>query len=1251
MMIDDEELRKLYEISSQDRLQKLKTGLLHLQQHSDDAIFNELRRDLHSFKGDSKSVGVQAVASLIQPIEKIIVSVQTQGLTLTADVSDRLLQGVDALDRLVQEAVTGQPCEVEVAHVVDQLSAIATTLERPEESLPSIVPLSPTTPLTSSFIDDVELRQLYALSSQDHCQKLKAELAQLEPYPSDHPIWDILRREIHSLKGDSRSVEAEDIEILAQQIETVLKRLQSGQIAFSVEIRDRLSQGIYAIEQLVQEAVTGQPSSLDVTHILDQLVELAEPLSYSVLNLVSPDLASPPADAAESVLPDLVATGLVITDLEPTHLELTDLSSVVEYSAQPTPAVAAAPESTESRSALLIEDEELRDLYQLSSQDRLQKLKVGFFQLTETPFDETILAELKQDAHSLKGDSRAVGVEAIAALIQQIEAIIAAIQTQQIQFTPFVSDRIYQGLDGIEHLIQSAVTGVSHPVDVARLLNELTHVLDAEEATQAAFAQPDGYFALLPPNYIKDRELREIYRVSSQERLQKLEAGLLRLEKHPNDETILEELLRTAHSLKGDARSVGGEPVEMLTHQIEEILEHCKQKQIIVTPDVGDRLYQGLDAIAKLIQETVTGQPSGVELAAVFQSLLDVIPTPAEQDFTPVPVELVVASTPGTSAIAIPELTPATSAVATPELLLSNVEESYRIDVVRVQTRHLDSLITQVEELTVAKTNFAHIAYEIEEMADLWKEWKTLRNQTSSHHTAIARANPYQDRLDRIISSLRIATQENSAQLEKITEEMRERIRTLRLLPLSAVFQLFPRMVRDLAKQQAKEVELVIEGGEITADKSILEELKDPLIHIIRNAIDHGIEIPDERARLGKPPVAKIKLKGYQTVNNIFIEVTDDGRGLDLDRICQTAIKRGLYTTDELSSMSANQLQNLIFVPGFSTRTFITEISGRGIGLDVVRTNIERLKGDIQVESISSQGCTFRIRLSTTLTTINALLLNVQGVVHALPIEFLDTTLMVAQDQILVRGDRAFIDLDGQDIPVADLGELLTLTNSRAYDPTWNVTLPKEHLQPCIILNVGEERAGFFVDRLLNTQEVVMKSQSQILKRVRNVAGATILPTGDVCTILNASDLIKSLQEHALSNILIKSRETIRRKPTILLVEDSAPVRTQEKRLLEKAGYEVEIAVDGLEGYNKLKTRSFDAVLSDVEMPNLDGLSLTTRIRQHEEYKNLPIILVTTLDSDEDKIRGAEAGASAYIIKSRFNQDILLEILGRLVNF
>ncbi len=1082
------------------------------------------------------------------------------------------------------------------------------------------------------MIEDEELRDLYKISGEECLQKLEAGLLHLEKHPFDEATLERLRREAHSLKGDSKIVGVENVVTLTHQVEEILLSIKRQEIVFTPDVSDRLYEGLNTIGLLVHEAVTGEASGVDTQHILDQLMGVF---------LESKQYGS--------------RTEVVATNLENllTRMRLPPLEVASEV--EQDPQISVKQRNAPQTNLIFIEDEELRDIYQVASEEHLDKLVDGLQYLQKHPQDKATLERLRHEIHSLKGDSRSVGVENVATLSHQIEEILLSIKASEIIFTSDVSDRMTQGLNAIGLLVYEAVTGESSGVDTEQVLNQLMQAVlesqpqpEAEQPVQAvqvlveqiqqsntiiSVAEINHNGTQLAPTFIEDKELRDIYQISSEENLQKLSDGLLQLQRHPSDETILEQMLREAHSLKGDSRSVGVENVVTLTHQVEEILLSIKASEIIFTPDVSDRLYQGLDAIGLLVYEAMTGQPSGIDTAEILNQLIQVVSAPTIQESLPVP--------------SLPAEIPAKPATG---LDKTEIAQRYQIDTIRVETSHFDALMTQAEELTLTKTAIAHAAAEIEAMATIWEEWKAVSSQEKYLDSSSLNTNPYAERLEKTINSLRTSTQENSTKLDFIVGELREKIYTLRLVPLSTVFQLLPRIARDLARQQSKQVELIIEGGETTADKRILEEIKDSLMHIVRNAIDHGIETPAEREKLGKPPIATIWLRGYQTATNIVIELADDGRGLDIEKIKQTAVKRGLHSQEELAIMTPSQIYPLILASGFSTQTFITEISGRGIGLDVVRTSIERLQGNIHIESTPGQGCTFRIQLNTTLGITNVVLLEVEGIVHALPIEFVQKTLLVSQEQIYITKDRrATIDLDGEAICVANLADLLELSNSPAYPYAAKVEQQNSSLRPCILVKVGEEQSGFFVDRLLHTQEVVIKPQSQLLQRVRNVMGATILGSGEVCMILNPSDLLKSLQQHNTSVVSIKPKKTIQHKPVILLVEDSIPVRTQEKRLLEKAGYEVVIAVDGLDGYNKLKTRNFDAVMSDVEMPNLDGLSLTTKIRQHEEYKTLPIILVTTLASDEDIKRGSEVGANAYIIKSNFNQDVLLEILERLI--
>ena len=763
---------------------------------------------------------------------------------------------------------------------------------------------------------------------------------------------------------------------------------------------------------------------------------------------------------------------------------------------------------------------------------------------------------------------------------------------------------------------------------------------------------------------IEDEELRNLYKVASADHIEKIEAGLLHLEKNPLDGAKLEQLLRETHSLKGDSRMLGVKDAETLTHQMEDILGGVNRGERVLTPPVFECLYQGLDAIRKIATEAVTGQPAGVSVFHVLAQLMGADGSEASADMQEMVAQVPVAN----SAQAIGEQPVVGNDSGHNEPILAATEalaqvSDYQIDTIRVESQKLDKLLTQASELVVTKGHIGDRLAEIEQILALWEEWNReafvsrltfdeleRRWQTTELQPLQNFYNLVETRLEQLgvlLNRLRSTSFEDSAKLDTVTNELESGIHALRLLPFSTIFNLFPRTVRDLAKQQGKEVNLLIEGGDTSVDKRILEEMKDPLLHLLRNAIDHGIETPQERLSLGKPAVATIRLRGYQVGSTVSIEVIDDGRGLDVEAIKQAAMSRGVRSSQELAQMSTAEIQTLIFAPGFSTRTAVTEISGRGVGLDVVRANVERLKGSIQVEFTQGLGCLFRIMLNSSLATTDALIVQVEPNSYAIPVGFVESMQLVSPQEIFASQGSQTLPFQGESVSVAWLADLLGLP-VKAPTSTKALHAASKSI-PCIVLRIGSERLAVLVDTILEQQDIVLKPLSQLLKRVRNISGATILGTGEVCMVLNPTDLFKSAKKAIVSVTVKELTEQAQIKRKILLVEDSIPIRTQMKRILESAGYEVTAAVDGQDGFNKLRAGSFDAVVSDVQMPNLDGLELTSKIRQFEAYIDLPVILVTTLASEEDKRHGTQAGANAYITKGDFEQGVLLDTLRRLI--
>jgi two-component system chemotaxis sensor kinase CheA len=742
---------------------------------------------------------------------------------------------------------------------------------------------------------------------------------------------------------------------------------------------------------------------------------------------------------------------------------------------------------------------------------------------------------------------------------------------------------------------------------------------------------------------IDDPELRSIFKIEFEENIQTLNSELLKLESDVFNTDALTKLMRTAHSMKGGARMIGLPDVVTLAHFFEDMLGAVKKEGVELKRHDFDRMYKAIDIIKSLVNEAVTGESPNFVAASVIDQIINGSGEPKTND-EPDSVELHSKIT-------------ADSQPVTPELQ-GDIIPAFSIDTIRVASTKLDTLMDLSGELTVSKIQLALRLGKINDLSLLLEDSTRELNSIETALLPQRSENPglfsevgliinrLKNRFDSAsveIGNLSDGISEDNSRLNFVAYEFEEVIKNLRMLKLSNIFNLYPRMVRDISNELGKEVNFIIEGGDITADKKILEEMRDPLMHMIRNSIDHGIELPDEREQQGKPRAGTIKLSANHFAGHITITLEDDGKGLNEKSIIETALRKKLIDEEASKNLTHKQIHKLIFTPGFSTSKIITDVSGRGVGMEVVQANIDKLKGKINIESETKKSTRFIIELPLTLATLRVMTASVGNHIFAIPVDFIVSVIIVDVAEIFSMEARDTIVFRDEPITIVNLKTVLELEDIS--DSTMkNVTTFQ-----CIILSSMGEKAGFIVDSLIDEQEVLVKPLGFMLKRVKNVSGSTILVSGDVCMILNPNDLLKTVKSLSASEILETSTPESLRKKRILLVEDSITTRTQEKRILESAGYDVVVAVDGLDGYQKLLINEIDAVVSDVEMPNLDGLSLTEKIRAEKKYLSLPVVLVTSLSSEEQKKRGLESGANAYLTKSGFDQKILIETLDRLL--
>jgi len=595
-------------------------------------------------------------------------------------------------------------------------------------------------------------------------------------------------------------------------------------------------------------------------------------------------------------------------------------------------------------------------------------------------------------------------------------------------------------------------------------------------------------------------------------------------------------------------------------------------------------------------------------------------------------------------------------------------------ETVRVSVNKLDALMSQLSELLITKIRAEQRQAQVNSAQDLmlqWqKEWLLVRKTYSRLMRKLGDVDGYTDlrqdvglmldyvstsqeqlrQMQGLINNLSREYANDTMHASLVIDALEQEVKQVRMLPLGTITGSFGRMVRDLAREAQKEAVLHIVGSEVELDKRVLEQIKDPLIHLLRNAIDHGLETPEERVALGKPRSGTITLMAEQAGEEVIIRVSDDGRGLDIEAIRKVASRQEDIGASAATLTDA-ELVELIFHPRFSTSPIITDVSGRGVGLDVVRRNVGGLGGRIDVDWTLHKGATFSLILPLTLTSTRGLLIRASNQLFAIPFSAIERILRVGPDEVSSLGGHESIHHHGRPYPLLRLSDVLALP--RFVDPMKDDA--DDHIV-VVIVATAERRMAFVVERLEGEQEMVVKGMGKQLRHVGGISGATVMGNGKVLLVLNVADLIKLAMRGERRSIyapetpgekMIAQADLQHR---ILVVDDSVTTRTLEKNVLEAAGYEVQLAVNGQEALGLIAAGEMpDLIISDVVMPRLDGFGLTERVKSDARTAHIPVILVTSLDSKEDKTRGIEVGADAYIVKSHFDQNNLLETIEQLI--
>ncbi|EJB43379.1 chemotaxis protein cheA [Helicobacter pylori Hp A-5] len=784
------------------------------------------------------------------------------------------------------------------------------------------------------------------------------------------------------------------------------------------------------------------------------------------------------------------------------------------------------------------------------------------------------------------------------------------------------------------------------------------------------------------------QEIMEDFLIEAFEMNEQLDQDLVELEHNPEDLDLLNRIFRVAHTIKGSSSFLNLNILTHLTHNMEDVLNRARKGEIKITPDIMDVVLRSIDLMKTLLvtirdtgSDTNNGKENEIEevvkklQAITSQNLEGAKETSGTKEAPEKEVkkenkekakeEVKANKTPTTENLtsdnpladepdldyanmsaeeveaeierllnkrqeadkerraqkkqedqAKPkqEVAPAkeTPKTETPKAPKAETKAKAKADTeenkapsigveqtVRVDVRRLDHLMNLIGELVLGKNRLIRIYSDVEERYD---------------------GEKFLEELNQVVSSI-----------SAVTTDLQLAVMKTRMQPVGKVFNKFPRMVRDLSRELGKSIELIIEGEETELDKSIVEEIGDPLIHIIRNSCDHGIEPLEERRRLNKPETGKVQLSAYNEGNHIVIKISDDGKGLDPVMLKEKAIEKGVISERDAESMSDREAFNLIFKPGFSTAKVVSNVSGRGVGMDVVKTNIEKLNGIIEIDSEVGVGTTQKLKIPLTLAIIQALLVGVQEEYYAIPLSSVLETVRISQDEIYTVDGKSVLRLRDEVLSLVRLSDIFKVdaileSNSDVY---------------VVIIGLADQKIGVIVDYLIGQEEVVIKSLGYYLKNTRGIAGATVRGDGKITLIVDVGammEMAKSIKVN-ITTLMNESENTkSKNSPSdyvVLAIDDSSTDRAIIRKCLKPLGITLLEATNGLEGLEMLKNgdKIPDAILVDIEMPKMDGYTFASEVRKYNKFKNLPLIAVTSRVTKTDRMRGVESGMTEYITK------------------
>lgn len=725
------------------------------------------------------------------------------------------------------------------------------------------------------------------------------------------------------------------------------------------------------------------------------------------------------------------------------------------------------------------------------------------------------------------------------------------------------------------------------------------------------------------------QKLLATFQVEHREHLERIRSILTDLDQ--KDGTLaaadVDEAFRRAHSLKGAARVVDLRPVEHLAHRLETLFSRVREDGVRLDHDLSGVIHDVLDSTEDWVAALSESRPlpdTTCALQAIEAALNMESQAPQPKPKTPVAVRPL-----------------------------------QKLDTVRVNAESLDRLLRSTDRLTVEILRQEALAQQLREIsqqvAEVSREWERVRRASAAplhrfnNEPGLARLGRYLEFVEHQVHSLvgltrtiRLQHQRNSWSMGQLRDEIQQEVKQARTVPAESVYEGFHKMVRDLARDQTKEVEFRVSGFEVQADRLVLQALKDPLMHLLRNAVTHGIEPPEQRTNNGKSRIGRVSLRMQAEGNRLSLVVEDDGLGVDLNKVAKVAVKRGLLTEAEAQALSPRELGRLVFRAGFSTSEVVTDLAGRGMGLSVVHEAVERLQGEVEIQPAENGGTSVLLSVPLSISTYRLLFVTCCGQTFCIPSHGIERLYRVQSKDLQTVEGRPVVSHDGKHVPLMSLARVLELRESEV--------VVEGGVFPVIVVRSGGKHVAVAVDGFVSEREAFIKDLGISLPTGGKVAGGVLTADGAVALVLNPVGIVEAFQQsNGKPDFVVVNEALQERVSTILVVDDSITTRTLERSILEAHGYQVRVAVDGLEALEQLRANPTDLVIADVQMPRMDGFALVAEIKQDPSLAKIPVIIVSSLEKREEQERGLALGADAYIVKRKFDQQELLDAIRQIL--